>query len=384
MLFLLSLSAWSQKSRAQLEREKKNNLKKIAQAEKILSQTKKDKKASLGQLRALNQQIKIREKLIRSLGQEVNVLESELSDLQIVERSLLNDLKNLKEEYAEQIYKSQKANRGNNKLMFLFSSESFNQLVKRMKYLQQYSKARKLQAEQIEVVSQELHNQRQQVEIKKSEQERIFKQQLKESRKLTKSRKQQSQLVANLSKKEKDLKKELDRRKKAIKNLNKLIARIVNREVAKSNRASLAENASKAEITRSFSASKHRLSWPVKSGFITSRFGKQRHPVLKRITIINDGIGIQTEKNAKVKAVFNGVVTQISNIPGMNNIVIVKHGDYYTVYGRLKTLNVKKGQKIKAGDIIGEVYTNKEGVSELEFQVYKGTKKLNPEKWLSS
>jgi murein hydrolase activator len=125
------------------------------------------------------------------------------------------------------------------------------------------------------------------------------------------------------------------------------------------------------------------LSWPVSSGFVASKFGKQQHPVLTRITIINDGVGIQTEKDTKVRAVFDGVVSQISTIAGMNNVVLIKHGDYFTVYARLRIINVKKGQVIKAGDILGEVYTNKDGISELEFQVYKGRTKLDPEKWLA-
>ena len=125
------------------------------------------------------------------------------------------------------------------------------------------------------------------------------------------------------------------------------------------------------------------MGWPVNSGFISSRFGKQQHPVLKRITIINDGVGIQTEKDTKVKAVFEGVVSTIATIETMNNIVIVRHGDYYTVYARLKSVNVRKGQRVSTNDIIGEVFTNKDGISELEFQVWKERTKLDPEKWLA-
>jgi murein DD-endopeptidase MepM/ murein hydrolase activator NlpD len=146
---------------------------------------------------------------------------------------------------------------------------------------------------------------------------------------------------------------------------------------------STAEAASEAELTRLFESSKNKLDWPVSSGFITSKFGKQNHPVLKRITVVNDGIGIQTEKNSSVKAVFDGEVTVVGTIQGKNNVVIIRHGDYMTVYARLKTINVKKGQKVKRNDIIGEVYTDKDGISELEFQVYKGFTKLNPENWLA-
>lgn len=383
ILFFAFTPAFTQKTKSQLEREKSENLRKIAEAERILSETADEKKVTLGQLQALNQQINAREALIRSFGSEIRILDGEIADLSIVVNALQSDLKNLKDEYASQIYSSYKANRGSSRLMFLFAASSFNQLLQRMKYLEQYAETRKLQAEQIEEVAKELNDQKSQVEAKRIEQQKLLNQQVRESRKLANSKKKQSNLVAQLTKKERQLRKELKDREKAIERLNTLIANIVESEVEKASSISLAEAASEAEITRQFESKKNRLTWPVNSGFIASKFGKQQHPVLKRITIINDGVGIQTEKDTKIQAVFDGVVSQISTISGMNNVVLIKHGDYFTVYARLRTINVKKGQIVKAGDIIGEVYTDKDGISELEFQVYKGPTKLDPEKWLA-
>ncbi|MEQ9468648.1 MAG: peptidoglycan DD-metalloendopeptidase family protein [Ekhidna sp.] len=379
----LSFDSFAQKTKNQLEQEKKENLRKIAEAERILNETADEKKATLGQLQALNQQINARESLIRSIGSEIKILDSEISDLRIVVNSLQNDLKHLKEEYAEQIYSSYKANRGNSKLMFLFSAQNFNQLLQRLKYLEQYADARRLQAEQIEVVAKELSEQRSRVEAKRTEQQTLLNQQVRESRKLASSKKKQSELVAQLTKKERELRKEVEDRKAANARLNTLIAKIIEDEVRKSSTASTAEAASSAELTRLFESKKNSLTWPVGSGFISSKFGKQPHPVLKRITVVNDGVGIQTEKDSPVKAVFDGEVTLIGTIQGKNNIVVIRHGDYLTVYARLKTINVKKGQRVKANDIIGEVFTDRDGISELEFQVYKGTTKLNPENWLA-
>ena len=206
---------------------------------------------------------------------------------------------------------------------------------------------------------------------------------MKESRKLANSKKKQSLLVAQLTKKERQLKKELADRRAANKRLNTLIANIIEEEKVKTSTASTAEVASSAELTRLFESRKNKLAWPVTSGFITGKFGKQPHPVLKRITVVNDGVDIQTNENSVVKSVFDGEVTRIATIPGKNNIVIIRHGDYMTVYARLGAINVKKGQKVKANDVIGEVYTDRDGVTELEFQVYKGTTKLNPENWLA-
>ncbi len=386
LLFFLTFLVFqghAQKTKADLEKEKKENLNKIAEAERILSETTNKKEATLGQLQALNQQIKARQSLINSISSEINILDGEISDLGIVVTSLQVDLKNLKNEYSELIYATYKANKGNNKLMFLFSSKSFNQLVQRMNYLQQYSEARRLQAEQIEKVTTELSVQRSEVKTKRSEQQILLNQQVRESRKLASSKRQQSELVAQLNKQEVRLRREVNKRKRAIDKLNTLIANIVDSEVEKSRTVSTAVAASEAELSRLFESNKNKLGWPVNSGFISSKFGKQQHPVLKRITIINDGIGIQTERDTKVKAVFEGVVSTIASIESMNNIVIVRHGNYYTVYGRLKTVNVRKGQRVRTDDIIGEVFTNKNGISELEFQVWKERTKLNPENWLA-
>lgn len=375
-------NAAAQKTRNQLEKEKKENLRQIAEAERILTETTSRKEVTLGQLQALNQQIRARQSLINSYTGEIKILDSEISDLRIVVNALQNDLKNLKQEYADQIYSSYKANKGNNRLMFLFSAKNFNQLVQRMKYLEQYSKARKVQAVQIEEVAKELVTQRSKVETKRSDQQRLLNQQVRESRKLANSKQQQSSLIAQLSKKEKKLRKEMEDRKKADAKLSTLIASIVEAEVEKSVSVSNAVVASESELSRQFEAKKNKLNWPVSSGFVSSKFGKQQHAVLKKVTIINDGIGIQTEKDSKVKSVFDGVVSSISTIAGMNNVVLIKHGDYFTVYARLKSINVKKGQAVRAEDIIGDVYTNRDGISELEFRVYKGKTFLNPESWL--
>ncbi len=385
LVFLLLIPALStaQKSKSELEQEKKENLRRIAEAERILEETASQKQVTLGQLQALNQQIKARQSLINSIASEIKILDGEISDLSIVVSALQNDLKNLKQEYADQIYASYKSNKGNSRLMFLFSAKNFNQLLQRLKYLEQYSEARRLQAQQIDEVTKELSVQRSQVQAKRSEQQILLNQQVRESRKLANSKQKQSALIAQLSKRERQLRKEVNDRKKAIEKLNTLIASIVESEVEKSKNVSTAVSASEAELSRLFESNKTKMTWPVSSGFISSKFGKQQHPVLKRITIINDGVGIQTEKDTKVKAVFEGVVTQIAVIESMHNIVIVRHGDYYTVYARLKSVNVTKGQRVSADDIIGEVYTNKDGISELEFQVWKERTKLDPEKWLA-
>lgn len=384
LFFFFALSpALAQKTKSQLEKEKSENLRKIAEAERILNETANEKKATLGQLQALNQQINAREALIRSFGSEIRLLDSEIADLTIVVNALQSDLKNLKEEYAAQIYSSYKANRGNNRLMFLFSSSNFNQLLQRLKYLEQYADARKLQAEQIEEVAHELIEQKGQVEAKRLEQQKLLNQQVRESRKLANSKRKQSDLIAQLTKRERQLRQEVKDRKEANERLNTLIAAVIKSEEDRTDNISTAEAASDAEIARSFESSKNRIIWPVSSGLVVSKFGKQPHPILKRVTEDNSGIGIQTERGAKVNCVFNGVVSEVALVDGGHYAVIVRHGNYMTVYANLKSTNVKRKQRINQRDVIGEVFTNRDGVSELEFQVYKGTSRLDPEKWLA-
>jgi len=137
-------------------------------------------------------------------------------------------------------------------------------------------------------------------------------------------------------------------------------------------------------LSSSFEKNKANLVWPVTSGFISEKFGTHQHPVLKMVKIANDGVNIQTKENEKVRAVFNGTVKKIAIVPGeFKYVVIVQHGTYYTVYAKLKKVNVKMGQQLMKDDVIGEVNTDMDGVSEVQFQVWKNTKKLDPELWLA-
>jgi len=377
LVLLAGSSLFAQKSREQLEREKRANLQKIAQAEKILAETKKQKRATVGQLQALQNRIRARTALIRSMKSEIKFLEEEISDISIVVNALQVDLKNLKEEYASMIYSAYKSNQGYNMLTFLFSSETFNELFMRLKYLDQYSEARKTQAEQIEKVTTELRKQKSRVQTRRDEQESLLALQLAENRKLEKSKAHQKDLITQLATKEGQLRAEVTKRKNAIERLDRMIADVVRREARSSAKvADVADNASFEEM-------RARLEWPVSSGFIASGFGKQPHPVLDNIYIQNSGVSIQTKQNETARAVSTGVVTRVAVIPGMQKVVMVRHGRYLTVYARLKDVIVSKGDKLKRNDPIGVVFTDADGLTQLEFQVWRGNKKLDPEEWLA-
>ncbi len=337
---------------------------------------------TIGQLQALDQQINTRQALIRGLTLEIGLLESEMKDLGIVVGALQTDLRKLKEEYAAMIYASYKVNRGFTLLTFLFSAQTFNQLFKRLQYLDQYAEARNVQAQQITVVTEELEQQRQDLEIKNEEQRNLLKLQLRENQKLLNLKNQKSGLIIALTKREGQLRTEVADRKKAIDRLDATIAALVKREIENDEVASNVVIADNEEITSSFESSKNRLDWPVATGFISKKFGTQPHPVLKRIKTKNNGVDIQTNGNETVRSVFDGEVKMVGYLQGMNNFVMIKHGNYFTVYSRLKNVNVNKGQKVKAAQDLGEVFTDSNGISEVHFEVWRNTEKLDPEKWL--
>ncbi|MEQ6121153.1 peptidoglycan DD-metalloendopeptidase family protein [Reichenbachiella sp. MALMAid0571] len=390
VLFLLFVSSisFAQKSKSRLEKEKKENLLKIQEAEKILVETTTEKKATLGQLRALNRKIQLQGEFINSISQEISFLNAEISDKSLVVNALQNDLKNLKEEYAEMIYSAYKANHGFSKLTFIFSAKTFNQLFLRLKYLEQYSEARKIQVQNIEEVSDALSQEKTGLENKKAEQSDLLKSKIQENKNLLSLKSRQNKVFTQLSKQEKELRAELAKRKEAISRLDKLIAEIVKSEIEKSNvgksSTKMTLTPETAKLSSSFEENKNKLPWPVEHGFVSGKFGKHAHPVLKNIIVENQGVDIQTEKAANVRAVFDGKVSTVAFVPGMNAIVIVQHGDYFTVYGRLKNINpnIKKGYMLKAKEQIGEVVTDNNDNTEVHFEVWKNRDRLNPEKWL--
>lgn len=376
-----------QKSKIELEKEKQRNLKRIAEAQTILEETKTAKKSSIGRLNAINKQIDARKDLIESMSDEIAFINKQMSANSIVIESMQDDLDQLKSEYSNMIYTAYKAKSAHSRLSFLLSSESYNQFFMRLKYMEQYTFSRKNQVRMIEDVRNELLMEFQELEQNKAEKNELLEEQKKEQQKLAGLLKKQKKEVISLRNKENDLKKEITRRERNNAKLEKLIADLVKEEMRKAealNRKSEASSASFENSSTLFEKQKNRLPWPVSTGFISGHFGQQPHPVLKRVKVNNIGVIIQTRENEKVKAVYKGKVSRVAVVPGdLKNVVIVQHGEYFTVYTRLKEVNVKRGQLINVDDLIGIVNTDGDGNSELEFQVWKNNKKLDPELWLT-
>jgi murein hydrolase activator len=395
LILPLATLAQKQKSKAQLEKEKKENLNRIQEANRILQQTKVQKEASIGQLNAIQEKIVVQKGVISTISREIQLLESGMKETEGIVGELQSDLENLKEEYATMVYAASKTANSYNKLMFVFAADSFNQMVRRLRYLQQYSEARKKQVEQINKVQAALTGQLRTLKSQREEKRSLLDKQVLENKNLLSLRSQQDGMIQKLSKQEETLKKEVAQRQQAIKKLDNLIADIVKEEMARAAREARKEgratsgSADKitltpeaALISSSFAGNKGRLAWPVDRGFISQKFGRHNHPVLKGVVTQNNGIDIQTSQGEPARAIFEGKVLTVASVPGMNNIVMVQHGEYFVVYAKLRTVNVKEGQDVKQKDVIGTVYTDANGTTELQFQLWKNNTNLNPESWI--
>lgn len=387
----------AQTSRARLEQEKKRNLNRIAQTKKVLAQTQRKKTISLRELKTLSRQIEDQEQQIQLLEKDLALLEKELRAVAIETHQLDQRLKALREEYGQMLYSASKTSTKLNQLLFLFSSASFQEIMSRYQYLQQYTDNRKDQLAQIRKVTLELNTRRLELSEKKKSQTALLSQKRKQNVQLVVMKSEKDTLVNKLAKQEVALRQEIEASNAAVRNLDKLISSLVAKEMAKKEEIKSAspppqkssskkkeplETKSTRVVVGRFYQAKKRLPWPVKTGFVSDRFGVKNHPVLKGVQIDNNGIDIQTVPGASVYSVFAGKVLDISEIPGMGQVVAVQHGEYFTIYANLDQVQTKVGESIGAGDVLGTAGL-REGVAEINFQIWHQFERLNPEIWLT-
>ena len=381
ILLLYSFNQYSQQSRSSLEKERDVNLVKIQEAETILKETEKSKNITVGKLNVINKQIRNRQSLISNLRSDIKVQSDEIILIRNLIISLKRDLRILNNEYSDMIYSSYKSRSSLDKLTYVFSSKDYNQMFRRFNYIFQYSKFRKNQIIEINKVYEELEYQENNLSDVNKKQKKLLDDELSENNKLQKLKGRQRKIISDLNKKQRNLRKEIAERKVALENLDKLIRDIIRRE-----KEALLKNGDDdinlLEITEGFEANIGKFEWPVKSGFISNKFGEHPHPIIKNIKVKNDGIDIQTSKSSQVHAIYDGKVSTVAFIPGMNNVVIINHGEYYTLYAKLKNLKVQKGDIISEKQVIADLVTNNDGITQLQFQIWKNNIKLNPENWI--
>jgi septal ring factor EnvC (AmiA/AmiB activator) len=381
-VFLFSAGA-QQKNKAQLQKEKQQQLEKIKEVEKILTETTVKRKNTVGELNAINQRIRIQEDLIRSIKEELSLLNKEIADNNGIILALEEDLAKLKEEYAQMLFVAQKANNSATRLTFLFAAQTFDQLIMRLRYMNQYGEKRKLQAEAITRVQEEIIGQTRQIEARRAEKNNLLNEELKENNQLAELRKKQNLVARSLEKEEKSLRKDLEETRKAVARLDKMISDLIKEEMERASREARAKNNASASValSASFEENRKKFPWPV-NGFVSLGFGRQNHPVLKGVVVDNQGLTIQTKGGEKVKTIFDGIVREVADLKMIGLTVLISHGEYYSVYAGLREVFVRKGERVSTNQEIGEVLSNSEGISELRFQIRKNTTALDPQQWL--
>jgi septal ring factor EnvC (AmiA/AmiB activator) len=396
LVLLVWVGAAFGQSKTELEKQKKQLLQDIEFTNKLLNETEENKKATLGELNLLSSKINKRQELINTILREVDLVEAQIEETRTIVSSLDEDLKRLKQEYALMLYHTYKNQSQYDRLMFILSSEDVNQAYKRIKYFQQYAKHRQEQAAAIEETQKVLESRTEELADKKLKMAYLVEDKEKEKIQLSIEMEEQDKIVANLKKKEGELKKQLQEKQRDAKKLEKAIARIIEEEIRKAKKEAEKTGATvtksgfaltpvELELSGKFSNDQGRLPWPSERGVITSSFGEHPHPTLPSIKIENNGIDITTDKGSKARTVYEGTVSAVVSIPGAHKAVIVRHGEFLSVYANLEEVLVKMGDKLGVKQNLGTVVTNREdGKTVLHFEIWKGATKLNPAKWIVS
>jgi len=382
---------FSQNKKEKLEENKKKIEQEIQYNTKLLDETKKTKSTTLNQLVILKKQIADRERLINNINEEIQTTNQQIELNNEILADLKKDLLHLKEEYAQMIYYAYKNRDSFDRLMFIFSARDFNQAFRRVKYFQQYAAYRETQAELIVKTQDDIAATIQNLENFRNEKFTLLTRLEEERDKLNQERSLQNKTYQTLTKKEKELAATIKEKEKAAKKLQSEIEKIIAEEIRLASEKSgttstgtFALTPDEMELSASFQQNQGGLPWPVERGIISSTFGEHAHPVLKEVKTKNNGVDILTDEGMEARAVFGGEVTRVMSIPNYNYVVMIRHGEFLTVYSNLTEVYVTRGQKIDTKQAIGKIYTDtKDQKTELHFELWKGKTLLNPEGWLA-
>ena len=373
-------------TKEELEKRKVKTQEEIAYTNRLLEETQQKKQSSLNRVRIINKRIQLRNQLLRSINQEISLYTEDIENKRSLIDELETDMELVKRQYEMLVQFAFWNKNKNDRLMFVLSADNFNMAYKRMKYIQQYTRHRKEQALLIQSMQSELK-----VEIKELEEivlqkEALARQKAGENRNLEREKQNKDQMVMELSGQEKKLKSKLAENRKIARRLEKEIAAIIMAEASKGRSRNMYDQLTPEEklISDNFMGNKGKLPWPTERGVVTSRFGKHQHAVLKQITVQNDGIDISTVQGAEARALFDGVVSKVVAILGANYTVIMRHGNFLTVYQNLINVRVKPGEAVMVKQVLGTVFTEEETNSTLlHIEIWKELNKQNPEDWLS-
>ncbi len=387
--FLLLMSVYgNSQTLEELRKRKQSAAEEIRYTSELLGKISQNQKATLGKLRLLSSQIEQRNRLISTMNSEVAVIQELINDNAQVVEMLSSDLEKIKQEYAQMVRFAWKNRNAYDKVLFFLSAENVNQAYRRFVYVRQYTDFRRKQVETISSIQNILLKKMQDLENQKNAKKEVISEKERESRLLSTQKNQQSTVARNLMKQQSELKSKLARQRKIEQQLEREIQKIIEEEARKAVQAGKTGYGMTPEqklTGTSFEQNKHRIPWPVEKGIIIEKFGIHPHPVLSNITVNNNGVNIATDAGAQARAVFNGEVSRVFGITGGNSAVILRHGQYLTVYSNLEEVRVRKGDQVSLLQNLGTIFSDMDDGNKtiLKFQIWKENQKLNPEEWLT-
>ena len=411
-LVLTSSPAYCQKtkgkSKQQLQTEINTLQKEISTANQLLKKTKKDREMTLNEVNLLDKKIKQREKLIKAYNEQIALLDEEIHQGQNNIKTLNSDLSKLQKEYAKMIVFANKNRSHYDRLGFIFASKDFNQAFSRLRYIREFTDARKTKMNQIANTEREISNAVEASQQAREQQARMLKDEKAQQEALRNEKEELNGQVAKLKKQEGKIQQDIKDKQQQAKKLQKAIDDIIAEEIRKANEEAarkrreeektkgktttpapkekgMALTPAEKTLSTNFVNNKGKLPWPVERGVISSSYGKHTSVVSDKVTVTNNGIDIATTEGALARAVFDGEVASVTKLTGANTVVILRHGEYFTVYSNLENVTVKRGDKVKTKQNLGTVHTNKtENKTELHFELLKEQNRQNPANWLSN
>ena len=407
-LFVWNVSAQTTQKIKELESQRNELQQQIAESETLLRSTKKDVKSQLDNLALINGQIADRKKYINAIERDVKSLNNEINALQRQLKTLQRDLKDKKDKYESSVQYMYRNKSIHEKLLFIFSADNLSQTYRRMRYVREYANYQRLQAIEIERKQKQVNAKKAELETTREAKEKLLEEGEAEKKKLEKQEKEKQGILNGLKRKQRGIQSEINKKRRSANKLNAQIDRLIEQEIEKARKRAEEEarkagkktgeksagkqpiqkgtvdkfrmNSEDRQLSGTFESNKGRLPMPITGPYvIVGRYGQ--YAVTKNVRLDNKGIDIRGKEGAKARAVFDGEVSAIFKYNGLNN-VLVRHGNYISVYCNLSSVSVAKGSKVKAREEIGVIQKDASGNAVLHFQLRKETTKLNPELWL--
>lgn len=389
-----------QRTKESLQKQINALQKEIETANKLLKETSKNKEVTLNQVTLLDKKIQNRQELINAYNEQIKMLDKSIRQGESNITKLNGELKKLRGEYAKMVQFAYRNRSHYDRLEFFFASEDFNQATRRLRYIRQFADARKTKMEQISSTQKKVNAEVEANRKAREEQATLLAEEKAQQEALRQEKKELNDQVAQLKKKEGSIQQSIKDKQAQAKKFQKQIDDIIAEEIRLANERAAAEakknkkSAAKSDkmaltpaeqiLSSTFSANKGKLPWPVERGVISSSYGKHASAVSDKVTVTNNGVDIATTENAKARCVFEGVVVSVVKPSASNIGVIIRHGDYFTVYSQLDEVYVNRGDKVAIKQNIGKVHTDRsEGKTEIHFELRHGTETLNPSIWLA-